>query len=127
MNTKGIASKFGLILVGGIIGGIIGSYITAYYFSSVMTNERELSDAVSIKKNIAVLKKIKEGDIEKATDLIETFTDGDLMTFAFPTAGSTEVQKITAEALASAKEYRKQYPRTTRHSEIDETVAKGLG
>jgi tRNA(Ser,Leu) C12 N-acetylase TAN1 len=112
--------------VGGIIGGIIGSYITAHYFSSIMTNNRELSEAVSIKKNIVVLSKIKDGDIEKATDLIETFTDGHLITFSVPTAGSEEVRKITAKTLESAKVYRKEYPRTTRHKEIDEAVAKAL-
>jgi hypothetical protein len=36
------------------------------------------------------------------------------------------VRKITVEVLASAREYRNKYPRTTQNKETDEAVAKAL-
>ena len=66
MIKPGILWSVALVVVGGIIGGLLGAYITANHFAAMMTDDRELSEAASIKKRILrYSRKLKKETLKK--------------------------------------------------------------
>ena len=126
MKVRKVFSITAIFLAGVIIGGVAGAYGVAHYTSLFLSGDVESRAAVAIKQNIWVLKRLREGKVEQALELLEIDLDGNLITFSADMPIAKQWQESVGRSLVFAKEYRSQYPRSTQNHEIDATVASVL-
>ena len=126
MKAKKIISVALIFLIGAIVGGVAGASISSYFLFSFFNNGSIMHDLVGIKQHVAALQKIRGGNIDGATELLESALDGKLIRFSVDLKGPGQPHEPIDNALKAAKAYRTQYPRTTKYPEIDEAVAKAL-
>ena len=119
---KRIIAVIGLLL----FGGVIGAAITLYYFSIQSTNLTVLDQSNAMMNNTALLKNIRSGQTTRAVDMLEANLEGNLIFFSFDHKADKLIEHRALEALKQAKEYRKEYPRSTNDKELGAHLDKAL-
>lgn len=126
MKAKKIITIVLIFLIGAIVGGFAGASISSYFLFSIFNSGSIMQDVVGIKQDVCALQKIREGNIDAATKILEIALDSKLTRFSVDLKGPGQPHEPINNALKAAKAYRTQYPRVTDHPEIDEAVAKAL-
>lgn len=126
MKTKKIISAALIFLIGTIVGGIAGASVSSYFLFSFFNYGSIMQDVVGIKQHVCALQKIREGDIDGATEVLEISLDSTLIRFSVDLKSPGQPHEPVNNALKAAKAYRTKYPRVTDHPETDEAVAKTL-
>lgn len=124
-NRKKIISIIGLLLSGAVIGGIAGANLSGYVLGRMISSNTVIEQSAEMKKNVSVLKKIRNGELDKAAEIIETALDGNLIFFSIDHKVNEIIDQTAVKALKAAKQYRTEYPRTTT-KEMNETLSKAL-
>ncbi len=125
-NLRKILSVAGIFLLGAVVGGAITGYGTAYYFGQFVRYGTSLSQMVEIKSKVSTLDKLRQGNTTEAINHLEMMLDGNLVYFLGGIDGSANEQKEIRKVLKTVKEYRKQFPRSTKYPEADKDIANIL-
>ena len=126
MKAKKIIAVALIFLIGAIVGGIAGASVSYYFLFSFFNYGSIMQDVVGIKQHVCALQKIRGGNIDGATEVLEVALDGELIRFSVDLKGPGQPDEAIDNTLKAAKAYRTKYPRVTDHPEIDEAVAKTL-
>jgi hypothetical protein len=125
-NRRKIFLVIGIFILGLIIGGAIGAYGASHFLGSFFSHGSTLSQIVAIKEKVFTLSKLREGEMEKAKESLETALDYNLIYFSMGIHGSKQMEKEIKRALKGAKEYRSRFPRTTNYPDVDKAVSDAL-
>ena len=114
------------LLVGGVGGGLAGGYVAAYFVGGFMSDGMMLGNAVDTQMNVAVLRSIRDGETERATEMLETSLDGNILSLSSSAEYSDRTNEAVAKAIRNARGYRSDHPRKTDLPELDNAVAEIL-
>ena len=126
MKAKKIIAAALIFLIGAIVGGMAGASVSYYFLFSFFNYGSIMQDVVGIKQHVCALQKIRGGNIDGATEVLEVALDGELIRFSADLKGPGQPREPVHNALKAAKAYRTKYPRATAYPEIDKAVAKAL-
>ena len=125
-NRRKIFLVIGIFILGVIIGGAIGAYGALHFLGSLFSDGTNLSTTVAIKEKVFTLSKLREGEMGKAIESLETALENNLIYFSTGIHGSKKMEKEIKRALKGAKEYRSRFPRTTNYPNVDKAVSEAL-
>lgn len=108
-----------------VIGAIAGGWASIWAFDEFLVEPNAISSAgAGISGKVGVLEAIKASDQQKATSLLETYLDGDLVALsAFP---EKRLDKSVISALVRAAEYREKYPHFSSEPVVSSQVSELL-
>ena len=116
----------GSLVVGGVLGFVSGWYggfemTTAHY-----GNEWLYEQARDVESRVAVLRALRSGHTEAASERLEAELDDDLISIRpDQRIGQRTVDEIN-RAIAQAKAYRTDFPHTSSRAQIDKMVEEVL-
>ena len=104
-----------------LVGGYGASQLTANY----MLNQYVERDTRTVRKQITALRMLQAGDSAQAIELLESQLDDQLVLFdpQRPYEGLDErTRQAVQQAVADAKTYRAEFPRSSSRPHVDEMV-----
>lgn len=125
-RNKFILSITGTFIVGVLIGGVVIFYYSADmtgrmigYYATTYTNLNAI-------QNTKRLQKIRQNKLPEAIEALESDLDSNIISLHNLLKDQEVLSEETKEAmrstLKSAKRYRREYPRSSKDSEIDKSV-----
>ena len=129
---EGKMKKYLLIMIllcfcSAIAGGYIVSKQKAIQQENFLTSILNSSSTAEITSTVTVLNKIRKGDIEGATELLEKLLDVELQAQAYATPKAVHVDYVDrTKAIKIAKTYRDCYKSHIVHPKLIDSVNKTL-
>ena len=109
-----------------VVGAIVGGVAVAWFYSSVLMEPGLRSAATAgASVKLAVLTSIRAGETEKATNLLESLLDVDILTLGV-LREETKRDETVERAVGRAAEYRKSHPYRSGQAEVDQRVERVL-
>jgi hypothetical protein len=125
-DIKKSSTKVILVLVSGIlIGLLLGGYVGARLGMSFILNNSLYKNASDVQWQVDTLRQLRAGEMAQAMESIESHLDDDLILFdpEKPYADITDrVATGIDKAIATARDYRAAYPRTSDRPHVDAMV-----
>jgi hypothetical protein len=121
-RTRIILTALTALLVGAVVGGIASGYVVSKFTTVFFVDGWMLGKAVEVQTKVAVLQNIRDSQTEKATKLLETMLDADIMSLSTSIEYAEGTNLAVSRAIQKAKGYRSQYPRHTTSKEVDDFV-----
>lgn len=82
--------------------------------------------SVDVEMKIEILKHIRTGNLDKATEMLEILLDGDLIGLSRSSDNSDDTNESIRKAANLARDYRASYPRHTNQPGVDSAVEKAI-
>lgn len=121
-RIRTILIAFSALLVGALAGSVAGWYEATNFTARFFGDGWMLGKAVEVQTQVAVLKKIRNGQTAEATELLETHLDGNIMPLSNSKEYADRTNFAVAQAIQMARDYRSQYPRHTTFKDVDNAV-----
>lgn len=114
-------------LSGGLVGGIAGGYVSIAFASRFFADSSTLENSVDVQNNVAVLQSLRDGQIEKAMEILEETVDHKIIALRISKENSERTNQAVGNAIQKTKDYRAKFPRHSKIIEIDKAVSEALG
>lgn len=108
-----------------VLGAIAGGGASIWAFNELLAKPNAISSAgLGVSSKVVILEAIRAADQERATSLLETYLDGDLIDLSiFP---ESRLDKPAISALIRAAEYREKYPHVSSEPIVTSQVLELL-
>lgn len=117
--------SLGLAFLGGAVVGLAIGGSVGYLVWTQMRNEFIYKDARDVQLQVPILKHLREGERDRAIELLEARLDDQLILFdpwePYRGLSAREISEIN-KAIRESKEYRLAYPRKSDRSFVDDAV-----
>ena len=113
-------------LLGGIVGGAGGVYLATRFTTSFFSDGWLVGTAVGVRDHVVILERIKRGEIEAASEQLESMLDTGIISLGNAESEVQTTSSTVDSALNRARNYRATYPRHTSSPEFDKAVSDAL-
>lgn len=113
-------------LGGAIAGGVTSGYTSIYFTTRFFTDGWMLGNVIDTEDQIKVLRTLREGKIEKATEFLEDSLNTKILGLHLSDENTERTNRAIIKSVQTAREYRAKYPYSSRIPEIDEGIGKIL-
>jgi hypothetical protein len=118
---------FCALVLGGIGGGLAGFYVAAKFEGESRLIGLKSRSVADTKIGIALLRRIKDGKVDEALNLLEMELNANIVTLSSLRSSQYEDSgELVSGALKTAKEYRTKYQWSSGNADIDKAVAQAL-
>lgn len=119
-----------LIIISLVVGGIMGGGTVYYYIGGfckdLVTDFGYTSSSYAVSKNILVLYKLREANVENAINYVEQDLDASVITLGSLLEEGNELPKEQEEKIIKQikafKNYREKYPKKYQYQEIESRI-----
>ncbi|TAK90407.1 MAG: hypothetical protein EPO06_09020 [Burkholderiaceae bacterium] len=116
----------GVLFATAIASGVAGWHVGVDSAAGFFADGYMLRNTTDVRTQVAVLQSLRNGQTEKATELLEAYLDGNIIGLSTRNSFSNRTNAAVAEAIQKTKDYRSNYPRHTSIQEIDMGVDRVL-
>jgi len=109
-----------------MVGGAGGAYFATRFTTSFFSDGWLLGTAIGVRDHVVVLERIKSGEIEAATEQLESMLDTSIIALGNAESKVQSTSSTIDSALKRAQSYRATYRRHTTSSEFDKAVSDAL-
>jgi len=114
-----------------ILGTVIGAFLGFKYSMQFYEDFKEYAVYTRAAANtsfaVGALQRIRDNKTSDAIELLESFLDGELITFMHYDSLSSDKQEANViRILKNTKQYRERYPHKSSSPDVDETIEKVL-
>ena len=122
MSKPCLAVLFGVTF---LIGACFGGGASIWLYNEFLVEPNAISSARhGVSSKVAVLEAIRRSDDEKATSLLETYLDGDLIVLSV--LPDNQLDQQTVGAILRAADYRNRYPHISSEPKVTSQVSELL-
>lgn len=109
-------------LLGGAGGIVAGVYVAIHFTSNFFADGFMAGQALETQVSVAVLRKLRANENQKAIDLLETRLDGYIIGLRTDRGYPDGTNESVRQAISRARDYRAEYPRKSGLPEADAAV-----
>lgn len=113
-------------VVGGIVGGAGGAYFVTQFTTAFFSDGWLLGTAVGVRDHVVVLERIKRGEIEAATEQLESMLDTSIISLGNAESKVPSTSSTIDSALRRAQSYRATYRRHSTSPVVDKALSDAL-
>ena len=110
------------------IGMIIGGSLVGYMALRLLSSWQETNSFNGAMRSVRVLEYLRQGDVKSPVESLEVDLDCELASLwgCYKGAPADKRDPRRLKFLAKIRDYRKKYPRSTGHPELDSAIAEVL-
>lgn len=114
-------------VVGLLCGTLAGAYVIAAEISKVFIQSSYDRDAAAIRQHILALTLLRDGQVGKAVEFLDSAVDGDLLAYGILGQTALAPSPTAIRALHEARRYYTRFPHHTGDTGLDDKIQRVLG